>query len=1212
MDNFFIFYVDKTKIEHFKLSKDIGYFDYGLLHFYLNEDRWHLHLKNGLIDNSEEVILHMGVYKINNEDTFYDSKLFVYKSDEAYDKFTILPNRPFIISKHPESTVIVNDELLDGYYLFYEDERIKTNSHYVYLNGKLYDGEILNDFDLIEFIGIKFIYHHNFIYLNKFNNRTKKRYKLHFNTYIYPLISSINNYIKPQYLGDLSNELAIYDYQEIKKKTFPSLIEQLGPGLTMSLAMCLVAYLNVQNSLNRGSEIREVIPMLLVPVVTLASTLLWPIIIRLIYRFKYWQKKRQYDIKYQKDLASAIDEYLLKFYSRIEILNDYYFDYKKYQKMKDNNTYFYLVESDGYFLNISLGTFSYKINFDRAYPFIEIFKDKLIVDDYPLLIDIKKKKNIIIRESIKDDYYAINRLILELSLTNDFNDYLLVLYKVPEKLRHFEFIPAIFNEDKRYLLREENELAELLEIDKKIVIVSFDQIEIQKRDNFYYIIYQNSEYLDYKNINTIIYFDNCKGRIVSDNESLLFTYPREEFDYETLFYKERKYLNLDIFKVENYQFKDLYKEDIKDIDILKRHSFNKYGLKANFALFDTGISFDLHERGLGPHGLIGGTTGSGKSELIISLLFSLCLNYSPDYLNIVIIDYKGGGIVQSLSYQSKTLPHIIASISNLDNNNFERLLVGIKKECDRRQIEFNNLSSDTDEAIMNIDDYNMHSESKLSRLLIVVDEFAELKKSHPEQMKELISLSRIGRSLGLHLLLATQKPSVSIDDEIWSNSRFKIALKVQDEKDSRELIKNNLAAFIKKPGEFYLLLDQKLYAGKSIYLRSPLDTYNAKVALLDERLNIVAESSNTTKNMLNVLDYGVKRICLLYNNHQIKKLFSFKPLSHTSSELVEKYEYSKGDLEIILGEIDDYENLYQNILTYQIKFNHLLIVTKNDEYIYSILKDLISSNMRIIYIGSKEIIHPFISDTLKYWDEDLLFLLKKLARQNKRQNLIIIFEDLNVFLNYEEEYKYYFYHLLSISQIIGIRFIAMVKTSNNLPYKALLGFENIISIGTKDKSELMTLFKTPLDIDNDYCLMDKIYPFVPVKAHVQKFSARIVEHYINKMPTVIKAKIRNNQILLGIDINEREELYHDVSSSLVIVSNSKKDLALYQKSYGKFTNISFMEYAKNSLSNTNILWIGKGVYKQNLFYPLETDDLNDDEAYYLCGNKKIKIRIINE
>ena len=142
--------------------------------------------------------------------------------------------------------------------------------------------------------------------------------------------------------------------------------------------------------------------------------------------------------------------------------------------------------------------------------------------------------------------------------------------------------------------------------------------------------------------------------------------------------------------------------------------------------------------------------------------------------------------------------------------------------------------------------------------------------------------------------------------------------------------------------------------------------------------------------------------------------------------------------------------------------------------------------------------------------------------------------------------------------------------------------------------------------------MDKICPFVPVKAQVKKFGARIVEHYINKMPPVIKAKIRNNEILLGIDINEREELYHDMSSSLLIVSNSKKDLALYQKNYGNFSKISFMEYSKESSSNTDILWIGKGVYKQNLFYPLETDDLNDDEAYYLCGNKKIKIRIINE
>ena len=81
---------------------------------------------------------------------------------------------------------------------------------------------------------------------------------------------------------------------------------------------------------------------------------------------------------------------------------------------------------------------------------------------------------------------------------------------------------------------------------------------------------------------------------------------------------------------------------------------------------------------------------------------------------------------------------------------------------------------------------------------------AELKADQPEFMKELISAARIGRSLGVHLILATQKPSGQVDDQIWSNSRFKLCLKVQDQADSNEVLKSPLAAEIKEPGRAYL------------------------------------------------------------------------------------------------------------------------------------------------------------------------------------------------------------------------------------------------------------------------------------------------------------------------------------------------------------------------------------------------------------------------
>ena len=92
----------------------------------------------------------------------------------------------------------------------------------------------------------------------------------------------------------------------------------------------------------------------------------------------------------------------------------------------------------------------------------------------------------------------------------------------------------------------------------------------------------------------------------------------------------------------------------------------------------------------------------------------------------------------------------------------------------------------------------------LPHLIIIVDEFAELKAEQPEFMKELISAARIGRSLGVHLILATQKPAGQVNEQIWSNSRFKLCLKVQSKEDSNEVLKSPLAAEIKEPGRAYL------------------------------------------------------------------------------------------------------------------------------------------------------------------------------------------------------------------------------------------------------------------------------------------------------------------------------------------------------------------------------------------------------------------------
>lgn len=211
------------------------------------------------------------------------------------------------------------------------------------------------------------------------------------------------------------------------------------------------------------------------------------------------------------------------------------------------------------------------------------------------------------------------------------------------------------------------------------------------------------------------------------------------------------------------------------------------------------VYLDLHDKAHGPHGLVAGTTGSGKSEVLQTYILSMAILFHPYEVGFVIIDFKGGGMVN----QFRELPHLVGAITNIDGREIDRSLKSIKAELRKRQRYF--AEADVNHIDKYIKKYKAGEVSRpLPHLIIIVDEFAELKAEQPEFMKELISTARIGRSLGVHLILATQKPSGQVNEQIWSNSRFKLCLKVQSQEDSNEVLKSPLAAEIKEPGRAYL------------------------------------------------------------------------------------------------------------------------------------------------------------------------------------------------------------------------------------------------------------------------------------------------------------------------------------------------------------------------------------------------------------------------
>ncbi|KJL41067.1 FtsK/SpoIIIE domain-containing protein [Microbacterium trichothecenolyticum] len=204
----------------------------------------------------------------------------------------------------------------------------------------------------------------------------------------------------------------------------------------------------------------------------------------------------------------------------------------------------------------------------------------------------------------------------------------------------------------------------------------------------------------------------------------------------------------------------------------------------------------------GPHALVAGTTGSGKSEFLQTLVVSLALANRPDALNFVLIDYKGGSAFADCA----RLPHTVGMVTNLDARETERALASLDAELKRRErvLRDDIGAKDVDAAWEK--DPDAAARLGLARLMIVVDEFAELKTELPDFITGLVRIARVGRSLGVNLVLATQRPSGVITPEMQSNINLRVALRVTDRGDSADVIGTPDAALIPagSPGRGYV------------------------------------------------------------------------------------------------------------------------------------------------------------------------------------------------------------------------------------------------------------------------------------------------------------------------------------------------------------------------------------------------------------------------
>ncbi len=254
---------------------------------------------------------------------------------------------------------------------------------------------------------------------------------------------------------------------------------------------------------------------------------------------------------------------------------------------------------------------------------------------------------------------------------------------------------------------------------------------------------------------------------------------------------------------------------------------------------------DIHEAYHGCHGLVAGTTGSGKSEFLQAFILSLAVNYSPREIAFVLVDFKGGDMARPFMAKpfSPALPHLAATISNLSGNILYRALVSLEAEIKSRQRIFNEAAAALGVDKLDINSYHKYYKggrlmTPLPHLVIIIDEFAQLKTQQPDFLAQLINVAQVGRSLGIHLILATQKPSGIVDPQIMSNSRFKVCLKVADKQDSIDMINKPDSALIKNPGRLYLQVgyDEIYECVQSGY--SGADYIPTRVFMPDEEITV--------------------------------------------------------------------------------------------------------------------------------------------------------------------------------------------------------------------------------------------------------------------------------------------------------------------------------------------------------------------------------------
>ena len=636
----------------------------------------------------------------------------------------------------------------------------------------------------------------------------------------------------------------------------------------------------------------------------------------------------------------------------------------------------------------------------------EISKEFSVLQNAPVLCDLKKCNAVGIVGTPENRFSLMKNIIIDICARQYFTDVKMFFIADEchkEKVKWLRFLPYVSNEagdlkniacdsDSKnrifdYLFKELSQ-REQGKKGEHMIVFFYDQCGFQthpiskftdklKEFSATFVFMEDTKGAIPQGCSAIISVDSLSsGSVMStDNQSEKASFTYNSIDDNTAqkivnflapVYTEEISLEGTLTKnISLFEMLNIFAVEDLNLDVRWRNSKVYQSMSAPIGVTKTGVIYlDLHDKAHGPHGLVAGTTGSGKSEVLQTYILSMATIFHPYEVAFVIIDFKGGGMVN----QFKDLPHLLGAITNIDGKEIDRSLKSIKAELQKRQRLF------AEAEVNHIDKYiQLYKQGKVQEpiphLILIVDEFAELKAEQPDFMKELISAARIGRSLGVHLILATQKPSGQVDDQIWSNSRFKLCLKVQGKEDSNEVLKSPLAAEIKEPGRAYLQvgnneifeLFQSAYSGapekmadsnvKEFTLYEVSESGKRKPVYIQKR----KKSSGVNITQLEAIVEYVSQYC---NKNGIKRLPNIcLPSLATVIKYSDTLKSKAGKIE--LGLYDDPDNQIQKIAYMDLANKNTLIIGSSQYGKTNILQSFIRS---IVSVSSPDESNIYILD----------------------------------------------------------------------------------------------------------------------------------------------------------------------------------------------------------------------------------------------------------